>query len=373
MLLLRVVVLLLALAAEGKKAPCDVYYGEKGEELCGPSILIVGVGKCGTNKVSRHIGYYYGDKVKTTRESEVRFDPYTYDVVSVVKNQNPGVKPGDDAVWMIKHPGTYNVEDPELLLGRLHEAFPSAVILMTICDPTVLDFRWFRHEMRWYEKMLPMVDTYFKNTLNSTLVDVYAEARPVQAYCSRPSKLLDQLELMKQHFVNNEVERPKQDVAAKNIGFKGVQEIDDIVWRIWPGSPVSSCTEGMLYGKRVLAMLDAVVASPFYDMGKNFGVVVMENWQDDLGSKDNAERIDSVLKPIIDGLANDFDEELLSSKEYAIQSDIENLLNTDTLWHILQKQYPPPYWQHAADTNCRILKAANIVADDWYSQDSTTC
>ena len=75
MLRLLLLLCLSAVRALNRTTPCDVFLGAKGEELCGPSILIIGAGKCGTNKVSRHIAHYYADKVRTTVDSEVVFDP----------------------------------------------------------------------------------------------------------------------------------------------------------------------------------------------------------------------------------------------------------------------------------------------------------
>jgi len=68
-------VVVTVVGAVERTTPCDVYYGEKGEVLCGPSVLIIGAGKCGTNKLWRHILHYYPEKIVPTVQSEVPFDP----------------------------------------------------------------------------------------------------------------------------------------------------------------------------------------------------------------------------------------------------------------------------------------------------------
>ena len=82
--------------------PCDVFV-DGARQLCGPALLVPGLGKCGTNALSFYLGLH--PWVRTTNVSEVMFDPREVAPAEFVRRHNPGVAPGDRLVWIAKHPG----------------------------------------------------------------------------------------------------------------------------------------------------------------------------------------------------------------------------------------------------------------------------
>ena len=354
--MLKLLLLAVTVVRSERTTPCDVFYAEDGSELCGPSILIIGAGKCGTNKVANYVVNVYGEKFVATNRSEVEFDPFLWDPTELVRRENPGITPDVDKAWLIKCPGTYREADSELLLGRLKKAYPSAVILMTICDHTMLDFRWFRHEMRAFQDDIAGVDEYLRDAFNKTAIELYAESRPVENYCVTPKSVLDMLDQLVTHYKEEHIRLRIERLASI----------------FWPGPRKGHATTGCIqvksYGHYLHTILRAV--EPFYELGKTFGVVVMENWQDQLGSEDNTRRIDAVIpihgpqKPTVNT------EVVLAAKQYAIPTDIERIFPTDRAWNILRTQYTPKYWANAARLNCHLLETAgHIVSRNWYTED----
>eukprot|EP00928_Gymnodinium_smaydae_P075229 TRINITY_DN58230_c0_g1_i1.p1 TRINITY_DN58230_c0_g1~~TRINITY_DN58230_c0_g1_i1.p1 ORF type:complete len:359 (-),score=38.06 TRINITY_DN58230_c0_g1_i1:74-1150(-) len=128
-----------------QRKSCDVFF-HKGKRVCGPSVFILGVGKCGTNGLKSYMAAH--PQIKFTKESEVRWllQNKTFSV-STILDHNPGVMPEDTFQWVIKHPGAFKVMD-ENVARQVLQTFPSAKIFMTICDPSTLNFRWFRHYAR---------------------------------------------------------------------------------------------------------------------------------------------------------------------------------------------------------------------------------
>ena len=120
---------------------CDPFEIED-KTLCGPALLVPAFGKCGTNALASYSKLH--PFIKWTDVSEVNFDPETQDPAELVASHNPGVRPKDPYVWAVKCPDLWP-KDPRDLAVRLRKAFPSARIVLTLCDPVLQPFRWFRH------------------------------------------------------------------------------------------------------------------------------------------------------------------------------------------------------------------------------------
>ena len=111
--------------------PCDVFV-DGARQLCGPALLVPGLGKCGTNALSFYLGLH--PWVRTTNVSEVMFDPREVAPAEFVRRHNPGVAPGDRLVWIAKHPGLEN-RHASVLARRVRRAYPSAAVALALCDP----------------------------------------------------------------------------------------------------------------------------------------------------------------------------------------------------------------------------------------------
>ena len=132
---------------------CDVFEID-GKKLCGPSLLLPGMGKCSTNALDEYTRIYAKIKwaTKGGHRAEIDFDPRNVDLAELVRTYNPGVTPDDPYVWAIKDPVS-GEKDPLELGTALKRALPSARVVLTLCDPSTLPFRWFRHyvtrTLRW--------------------------------------------------------------------------------------------------------------------------------------------------------------------------------------------------------------------------------
>lgn len=124
---------------------CDVFH-VAGKKLCGPALIVPAWAKCGTNAFKEYTALH--PLVKWPEQSEVMFDPAMMSPYEFVAKYNPGVTPSDPHVWMAK--GNFamldgSVADPLQTALALRRAFPSARIVLTLCDPITLPFRWYRH------------------------------------------------------------------------------------------------------------------------------------------------------------------------------------------------------------------------------------
>ena len=126
---------LLALAASVAGKICDRVVVD-GRESCGPALLVPDFAQCGAHfveeftKIHPHLRW-------ATAEVSVPFDP-----VQVVRDLNPGVTPDDGYVWAVRMRVAGNA-DPLMLGADLTGAFPSAKVLLSICDPSQLPYRLF--------------------------------------------------------------------------------------------------------------------------------------------------------------------------------------------------------------------------------------
>ena len=124
------------------------------KRLCAPAAFIPGFGKCGTNALKQYLLRH--PLIKFPIQSETNFGlPHPgagtlVDRVDFVKRHNPGVTPDDPYIWVAKSPSVFG-DVPEHdyygLARRLRETYPSARMILTLCDPEQLPFRWFRHFM----------------------------------------------------------------------------------------------------------------------------------------------------------------------------------------------------------------------------------
>ena len=107
-----------------------------GRESCGPALLVPGNAECGAHLVEAFTKLHPHLRWASSAVS-VPFDP-----VQVVRELNPGVTPDDGYVWAVRMRVAGN-SDPLVLGADLMGAFPSAKILLSICDPSQLPYRLF--------------------------------------------------------------------------------------------------------------------------------------------------------------------------------------------------------------------------------------
>lgn len=128
---------------------CDVFHID-GRALCAPAIFVPAFGKCGTNAFKSYTELH--PQIKWPQDSETEFDPSQISGADFVRQNNPGVTPEDNFVWAAKAPAMAGV-DPARLARDLRRTYPSAVVFITLCDPELLRFRWFRHYIEHVGKM----------------------------------------------------------------------------------------------------------------------------------------------------------------------------------------------------------------------------
>ena len=127
--------------AAGKR--CDVFNVPGKGPMCGPAAFVPAFGKCGTNAFKAYTELH--PHVKWPHQSEINFDPADTPAMDLVRLHNPGVRPDDAHVWMVKHP-SMEARGPGLA-ARLLQHYPSAAVFFVTCDPETLLFRWYRHYM----------------------------------------------------------------------------------------------------------------------------------------------------------------------------------------------------------------------------------
>ena len=130
------------LCIQGSRAKiCDIVK-VNGVAYCAPALFVPAFGKCGTNSIRAYTLNH--PHIKWPVKSEPHFDPLDVSPAELVRQHNPGVKPNDPYVWAVKCPSERS-KDPRRLAADLKRAYPSAVVLLTMCDPELLPFRWYRH------------------------------------------------------------------------------------------------------------------------------------------------------------------------------------------------------------------------------------
>jgi len=156
--------------------PCDrVWNGTR--TVCGPQLLIPGLGKCGTNAIANYLALH--PRVRLTNQSEVMFDPRDVSVSELVARHNPDVTPENEYVWIMKHPGLEN-RHASVLARRVRRAFPSASVALALCDPAQRAFRFFiyflEHELRQHGQRVTFTkfaQVTLKRRYNATVEELY--------------------------------------------------------------------------------------------------------------------------------------------------------------------------------------------------------
>ena len=192
---------------------CDEFVVD-GRRLCGPSLLVPGMGKCGTNAIRSYTALH--PSIKWSTDSEIDFDPRETDPVDLIRRHSPGVTPHDPFVWALKHPACGDKDGLQLGLA-LKKAFPSARVLLAACDPTFHPFRWFRHYVTktlfWKDPQHPSTCSktfggnglpcakfdelqhyLVRHNLASTVGDIFKATFPVEGGCEQSSQALAMLE-----------------------------------------------------------------------------------------------------------------------------------------------------------------------------------
>ena len=168
--------------------PCDRFWNGT-HELCGPALLIPGLGKCGTNALSKYLELH--PRVRNTNDSEAMFDPRDVSPTAFVRMHNPGVTPRDPFVWIAKHPGLEN-RLADVLARRLRTHFPSASVALALCNPSQRAFRFFvyfmENELRQNGKRVNLAKfahTVLKRRFNTTVTALFSSIVAVRTDCVR--------------------------------------------------------------------------------------------------------------------------------------------------------------------------------------------
>jgi hypothetical protein len=169
--------------------PCDRFWNGT-RTVCGPRLLIPGLGKCGTNAIANYLALH--PRVRLTNQSEVMFDPRDVPVSELVTRHNPDVTPEDAYVWIMKHPGLEN-RHASVLARRVRRAFPSASVALALCDPAQRAFRFFiyflEHELRQHGQRVTFTkfaQVTLKRRYNTTVEELYSSIVATRTDCVRP-------------------------------------------------------------------------------------------------------------------------------------------------------------------------------------------
>jgi hypothetical protein len=171
--------------------PCDRFWNGT-HELCGPALLIPGLGKCGTNALTKYLQMH--PRVRNTdffnpNNSEAMFDPRDVSPTAFVRMHNPDVTPNDPLVWIAKHPGLEN-RNADLLARRLRRHFPSSAIALSLCNPMQRAFRFFVHfmdqELRLHGKRVHLAKFNYavlKRRFNITVTELFSSIWSIRTDC----------------------------------------------------------------------------------------------------------------------------------------------------------------------------------------------
>ena len=169
--------------------PCDRFWNGT-HELCGPALLVPGLGKCGTNALTKYLELH--PRVRNTNDSEAMFDPRDVSPTAFVQKHNPGVLPGDPLVWIAKHPGLEN-RYADVLGRRLRRHFPSSSVALSLCNPMQRAFRFFIYFMEYELKqngkrvnLAKFAHSVLKRRFNTTVTELFSSIVSVRTDCVRP-------------------------------------------------------------------------------------------------------------------------------------------------------------------------------------------
>ena len=187
------------LCIQGSRAKiCDIVK-VNGVAYCAPALFVPAFGKCGTNSIRAYTLNH--PHIKWPVKSEPHFDPLDVSPAELVRQHNPGVKPNDPYVWAVKCPSERS-KDPRRLAADLKRAYPSAVVLLTMCDPELLPFRWYRHYvLRTLAWRSSGVKASSKDLLTHVqrrhgmhdLMALYTLMYPIESDCVFPASTIDVL------------------------------------------------------------------------------------------------------------------------------------------------------------------------------------
>lgn len=113
--------------------------GRSSTTLCAPALFIAGVGKCGTNSLAEHLSRH---PQLIGMSHELPWDPLETPPQRMVRYRH--VLPNSSKSWLVKHP-KYSFAQVGPLARRLREAYPSARVALTLCDPAKLTWRRFAY------------------------------------------------------------------------------------------------------------------------------------------------------------------------------------------------------------------------------------
>ena len=265
-------------SSSGKR--CD-HFTVNGQTVCGPALLLPATAKCGSNALSDYTGAH--PKLRWY-PGELMFDPGTLPPNALVRQalaHGVASRPDDDFIWAVKYPGMYEAPGDPALGLRFARAFPSAIVMITICDPSLLPFRWFRSRVNTlYHRQQPQrpaklvelqqfVQRRYPDIHN--LMRLFEITHPPYAEGASPCVLNDELtstlDTISEAFsMDGELEVRTRPDGSRGCWWNHTQQ---------SGKRIAS---GSFYYKYDMdRYIDGFVQAG-YTLGEDLGVVVMENW-----------------------------------------------------------------------------------------------
>ena len=259
---------------------CD-HFTIDGRTVCGPALLLPATAKCGSNALSNYTGAHPNLR---WYPGELMFDPEALapkELVSQALAYGVAATPNDDFIWAVKYPGMYEASGDPALGLRFRRAFPSAIVMITICDPSLLPFRWFRFSANTLHRRQPPQQSAKLVELQQfvrqrypdihSLMRLFEITHPPYAKGASPCVLNDELTSI-------------LDTISEEFSMDGELEVhtnpggDRRCWwnhTVQPGKRIASASYRYKY--EMDRYIDGFRQAG-YTLDEDLGVVVMENW-----------------------------------------------------------------------------------------------
>jgi len=299
---------------------CDSFV-VNGVLRCGPSILIPGAGKCGTNALASYLTSH--PHINATHVAEVFFDPDSVSPSELIEKSAPDVLPSDPNVWLIKDPSVFTTKG---VAARLRASYPSATVVMTVCNPAGLPYRWFRHGV--------MREIGLRNsTVGKKGKKLRANVTAVQATLWRHDPTLDLTKLFQMAFSHD-----SEGVCMRSLkAIEALQALDEEY--VWQGNfgakNISELDCGTFLSQSVNARADKALQR-FIDAGyvlnQTLRVVFLEGWKEHgaeyLTGIAQSVGLDPMLFPAVN-----FSQKVYSAEEESMQEEPAPDAASDRLAH----------------------------------------
>ena len=242
-----------------------------GKAFCAPSLFIAGVGKCGTNALSEHLGLH---PHVARQNRELSWDPRETPSAMLAANRHILAVDSVRPIWIAKHPKYALASDVPALARRLKLAYPHAKLAVALCDPLALPWRRFlfllssavgRHgdsrSAGAPETLRALASTLAR--LNSSVAELFAVAfNPLDSVraCRRDS--------------------PRSRALLESISAAGFSALYDNPWLRPGASGEAKCAHEWRLASSYVDLIGAWTGS-LGRMNESVGVVYMEGWERD--------------------------------------------------------------------------------------------